>query len=409
MIVDEPSVRSTTVAAGDPAVDPPDAPHPGHAHLHQPAAVRAREIGVVAARYALSIAGALVISALLVMATGGSPGRVFSALIDGSLRSPGAWGLTLTTMAPILVVAVGTIVATRAGLVNIGQEGQVLIGACFAAYLAVRMPGPGWWVIAASVAFACAGGAVWAGIAAGLRAWRNVPEVLSTLLLTFVAFPLMTYGLRQRWLLADRDTTRVNQLNTGEQLPAHAKLPDLRVFGNAIDLSVFLALALAAALALMMTRAYLGTRIDLVGLNPRAAQRFGIAQRPLTAAVLVGSGALAGAAGAVLLHGGASGDRLAFGFSGNVGWDGLLVALLARNRILLAIPMAFVFASLRTGSSFLAATGVDRKMTDVVQALLVLALLLPPALAYLAQLRRARRQSDATSAAVVATSTGETV
>ena len=132
----------------------------------------------------------------------------------------------------------------------------------------------------------------------------------------------------------------------------------------------------------MLGRTRLGARIDVLGLNPRAAQRFGVRQRPLAAGVLIVSGAFAGLAGAALLTGGASGDRLSFGYSGNFGWDGLLVALLARNRVLVAIPMAFVFAALRTGSSFLAATGVDRKMTDVVQALLVLALLLPPAIEY---------------------------
>lgn len=338
--------------------------------------------------YVVSIAVALGISGILVSATGGSATAVGSALLDGSVRSPGAWGLTLTTMAPLLLVAVGTIVATRAGLVNIGQEGQLLIGACFGAYLAVRIPGPGWLAIIAALVFAGIGGALWAGIAAALRAWRNVPEVLTTLLLTFIAFPLTTYGLRQNWLIGDRDTSRVNHINSGEQIPTDARLPDVEMFANSIDTSVIIAVAAAVAVTWMVTKSRLGARIDVVGLNPRAAQRFGIAQRPLAAAVLIGSGFLAGAAGAVLLHGGAAGDRLAFGYSGNFGWDGLLVALLARNRVLLAIPVAVVFAMLRTGSSFLASTGVDRKMTDVVQALLVLALLLPPAILFL----RARRR-----------------
>ncbi len=339
--------------------------------------------------YVGSILLALLLSAGLVMAVGGSPTAVFSALLDGSVRSPGAWGLTITTMAPLLLVAGGTIVATRAGLVNIGQEGQVLVGAAFAAYLAVRLPGPGPVVLVAALVFAAVGGAVWAGIAAGMRAWRSVPEVLTTLLLTFVAFGLITYGLRQRWLIGDRDTSRQGRVNTGEQIPFDTRLPDLRIFGNAIDSGAIIALGVAALLAWMMARTFLGARIDVVGLNRRAAQRFGISEKPLSAMLLIGSGALAGVGGSVLLLGAASGDRMTIGFSGNFGWEGLLVALLARNRVLLAIPMAFVFAALRTGSSFLAATGVDRKMTDVVQALLVLALLLPPALMFIRDRRRA--------------------
>ena len=356
---------------------------------------RGRWAGV--ALYVASVLGALVLSAVLVWSTGGSATRVATALLDGSVRSPGALGLTLTTMAPLLLVAVGAVAATRAGLINIGQEGQLLVGACFAAFLAVRLPGPGPVVLAATLLFAAVGGGLWAGVAAGLKAWRGVPEVLTTLLLTFVAFPLLLYGLRQRWLIGDRDTSRRRHINSGEQIPFDTRLPDLRVLGNSIDSSVVIAIAVALAAIWVLERSRLGSRIDVLGLNPRAAQRFGVAQRPMGAAVLVVSGCCAGSAGAVLLAGGAAGDRLSVGYSGNYGWDGLLVALLARNRVAVAIPTAFVFAALRTGSGFLAATGVSRRMTDIVQALLVLALLVPPAIEHLRAARAGRR-----GAAVVA-------
>lgn len=344
----------------------------------------------LAALYIGSIIGALVVSAILVASTGGSAFAVFDALVDGSIRSPGAWGLTLTSMAPLLLVATGAVAATRAGIVNIGQEGQLLIGASFGAYLAVRLPGPGPLVLVCTLLFAAVGGGLWAGVAAALKAWRNVPEVLTTLLLTFISFPLLTLGLRHRWLVGDRDTERIRHINSGEQIPFDARFPDLRLFGNRIDSAAILAIAVAVLVTFVLGRTRLGARIDVLGLNPRAAQRFGVPQRPLAAGVLIASGCFAGAAGAVLLTGNASGDRLSFGYSGNFGWDGLLVALLARNRVLVAIPMAFVFAALRTGSSFLASTGVDRKMTDVVQALLVLALLLPPAIEYVRASRAGR-------------------
>lgn len=345
--------------------------------------------------YVASIGAAIAVSALLVAATGGSASAVFGALLDGSIRSPGAWGLTLTTMAPLLFVAVGTIVATRAGLVNIGQEGQLLLGACFGAYLAVRLPGPGPFVLVVAIVFAGIGGALWAGIAAALRAWASVPEVLTTLLLTFVAFPLSVYGLRQEWLIGDRVASQSTHITAGEQIPADTQFPDLRVFGNSIDTATIVGVVLAVVVAAVLARTWLGTRITVLGLNPRAAQRFGVASRPLAAAALVFSGFTAGVAGGVLLHGGAAGDRFTAGYSGNFGWDGLLVALLARNRIVVAVPMAFVFAALRTGSGFLASTGVDRRMTDVVQALLVLALLLPPAIASVRDRRRTTRLAGA--------------
>lgn len=340
--------------------------------------------------YVASIGAALVLSALLVSVTGGSAAAVVDALIDGSLRTPGAWGLTLTTMAPLLLVAVGAVAATRAGLVNIGQEGQVLIGASCAAYVAVRLPGPGPLVLVVTLLIAAVGGGLWAGVAAGLRVWRNVPEVLTTLLLTFIAFVALTFGLRRPWLVGDRDRSRVQQVNSGEQLPFDTRLPDLHLFGNDIDLGVVIAGVATIVVWWVFAGTRLGARIDLLGLNPRAAQRFGIARRPVAAGVLIASGAFAGIGGGVLLTGSASGDRLSAGYSNNFGWDGLLVALVARNRLAVAVPTAFVFAALRTGSSFLAATGIDRRMTDVVQALLVLALLVPPAIDEV-RTRRSRR------------------
>lgn len=342
----------------------------------------------VLAVHVASLALAVNLSALLVAATGGSPTAVLGALVDGSLRSPGAWGLTMTTMAPLLIVASGTIVATRAGLVNIGQEGQLLIGAAFAAYFATRLPGPGPLVLVLSMLLAAVGGGLWAGIAAWLRVKRSVPEVLSTLLLVFVAFPLLVLGLRHRSLLLDRDDTRINHVNSGDLIPADTLLPDIALFGNRVDSGIVVGLALAVILAWLLARTLLGFRIRMLGLNARSAQRFGVPSGRYLAGCLIASGALAGVAGAVLLHGDAGGDRITPGVSRNFGWDGLLVALLARDKISRAIPMAFVFAMLRTGSSFLASTGVDRKMTDVVQALLVLALLLPAAVLTVIERRR---------------------
>jgi simple sugar transport system permease protein len=316
-----------------------------------------RDAVVTVATYVVSIAVALALCALLVAATGGSWEKVFSALIDGSLRSPGAWGLTLTTAAPLLIVAVGTIIATKAALL-------------------------------AALAAGIAGGALWAGLAAGMRFWRQVPEVISTLLLVFVAFQLVAYGLTKTWLLLDR-TPRINKNNTGEPLPTDRTFSHLHLFGNDVSLSVVLALVLAVLIALWLSRSVGGFRLRMLGLNPRAAQRSGVSAVKVGGTALVASGAFAGLAGGVLLTSESAGDRITTAFSGNYGWQGLLVALLARDRPLVAIPMALVFAALRTGGGFLAATGVERRIADVVQAMLVLALLIPPAIAAIRDRRRA--------------------
>jgi len=343
---------------------------------------------VVAAIYTASIAGALIISALLVAVTGGSWQKVFSALLDGSIRNDGAWGQTLSKMAPLIIVATGAIVSTRAGLVNIGQEGQLLLGAVFAAYLGNHMAGPGPLVIVFALAFGAFGGALWAGIAAALRFGRGVPEVLSTLLLIFVAFPVLEYGLRSQRLLLDNDPAAKQQLNTGTQLPSDRRLPQFDLFGNQFHFGVLIAFVVAVLGALVLARTVWGFRLRMLGLNAQTAQRMGVAAAVMGTVALVVSGALAGLAGGVLLAG-TPDYRITLGYSRNFGWNGLLVALLARNRPLLVIPMAFVFAGLRTGSDYLGATGVARDIVDVVQALLVLALLIPPAILFIRDRRRA--------------------
>jgi ABC-type uncharacterized transport system permease subunit len=350
---------------------------------------RWRRLIVTVLTYVVSIAVALGLCALLVWATGGSASEVWSAMLDGSLRSPGAWGLTINTAAPLLCVAVGTIWAGKAGLSNIGQEGQVLLGAAGTAYLATRLEGPGFFVIVASLAGGIVFGGLWALLAAVMKYTRNVPEVISTLLLYFIAIQMTDYALTKRWLLASLSTD--SRVNNGQPIKSNARLPSFEIFGNSISAGAVIAVVLTAVIGFTLARTTTGFRLRMLGLNPRTARRAGVSAALVGGTALVVSGATAGLAGAIWLTGGVPGDRFTSNMSSNIGWQGLLVALLARQRALLAIPMAFVFAILRTGSQFLSATGVDRRIADVVQAMLVLALLVPPAID---EIRRRRAKGE---------------
>ena len=339
--------------------------------------------------YLASIFVALALSALLVWATDGSWQEVFSAFLDGSLFKPGRWGLTIGYAAPLLLVALGAIVAVRGGLINIGQEGQLYIGAAFCTYVAVRLGGPGPFVLIVAILAGAAAGAVWAGIAAWLKYWRRVPEVLTTLLLVTVAAQLVGYGLKTTTLLLDRSPEHGNRNQISEQLASAVRLPRMEIFGNSFPMSAFVALVLAVGLIVWLSRTTGGFRLTILGRNERLAQRVGISARKYGTLALLASGAFAGLAGAMMLTGGDFGNyRLAPGFSNSFGWEGLLVALVARNHALVAIPMAFVFGALRTGGGFLSATGVEREIANVTQALLVLALLVPAAVLYLQERRR---------------------
>jgi ABC-type uncharacterized transport system permease subunit len=347
-------------------------------------------LGEIVALYALSIGLALVLSALLVITTGGSATDVLNALLDGSVRNPGRWGDTVNVAAPLLLVALGTIINAKAGLVNIGQEGQLLLGAAFATYAGVRLPGPGPLVLVGLLVAGAIGGALWAGIPGLLRYRRGVPEVLTSLLLVTVAANLVGYGLKHEWLLLAPADGRANRNQVSEQLDPAARLPRFDVFGNEISSGALLAVVLAFAVGAGLAWSVWGFRLRILGRNPRAAMRAGVGETRYGMGAMLASGGFAGLAGAVMLAGGDFGSyQLVPGFSVNIGWTGLLVALVAREKALVAVIVAFVFAALRTGSGFLAATGVERRITDVVQALLVLALLIPPAVLFVRERRRA--------------------
>ncbi|MYB02780.1 MAG: ABC transporter permease, partial [Acidimicrobiaceae bacterium] len=129
--------QTPQAAAGDSGTDPTASGGSATAPS------RLREAAVAAAMYLGCIVVALFASALIVWATGGSWQAVFSALLDGSLRAPGRWGETIGIAIPLVVVALGTAINGRAGVVNIGQEGQVMMGTAFATYVGVRLGGPG--------------------------------------------------------------------------------------------------------------------------------------------------------------------------------------------------------------------------------------------------------------------------
>lgn len=362
-----------------------------------PSRSRASQLFEVVFLYVVCISAALVVSALLVAVTGGSWRAVFAALLDGSVRNPGRWGTTIGVFAPLLLVALGTIVNVKAGLINIGQEGQLLIGGAFAAYVSIHLNAPGAVLLVALTATGIAAGAIWAGIAAGLRYWRNVPEVLTSLLLVLVASQVVGYGFRfDSILLEPLSEGRSLQVQQTPLVPEGARLERVTIFGNEFPISAFVAVALAGVIAFLVAHTVWGLRVRALGRNQRVAHRAGVSAARFGMGAMLISGAMAGLAGAFMLTGGDFGAyRYSPGFAVNIGWTGLLVALVSRGRALFAIPIAFVFASLRTGSGFLAATGVERRITDVVQALLVLALLVPAAILFV---RRRRRAAAATEA-----------
>ena len=379
---------------------PPAAPDPASTRLDARArtGARVRPVAVAVALYGVSIAVALAASAVIVLLTKGSPGAVFSALYTGSFKTWGAFGYTLDYATPLLIVAVGTIVSTRAGFFNIGQEGQVMIGAMCTAFVALKVQPASWLVLVLALLAGAAGGALWAGLCALLKFWRGIDVVISSLLLIYVAAQLLGYTLTSPSLL--RETTEGAQLDESAQLPGKVQLPRVGEYPRFnFGTGLILAIVLAVLIAVLMARTRWGFSLRMLGLNPTAARRAGVSAAVLGSLALMISGAAAGFAGGVVLTG--QQYRLTADISNNIGWTGLLVALVARNNAAVAIVVALFFGALQAGSGFVEATGVPTDIVRIVVALLVLAAVFPPAWQELRRHRRARQQAQAGATAKV--------
>jgi simple sugar transport system permease protein len=286
-------------------------------------------------------------------------------------------------------------VAVRAGFFNIGQEGQLTIGAMCTAFVALKVHPAGPLVLVLALVAGAVGGAIWAGICALLRFWRGINVVISSLLLIFVAAQLLSYALSTPALLqehaaGDATLTESDQLSSKVLLPRHGEYPHFN-FGTGL----LIALGLAAVIGVFLTRTKWGFRIRLLGLNPVVAKRSGVHAVLLGTVAIMISGATAGLAGGVMLTGTAY--RITPTISNNVGWNGLLVALVARNNAYAAVVVALLFGALEAGGGFLATTGVPTDLVNIVTALVVLAVVFPPAVTEFRKYRRARALATASA------------
>lgn len=343
------------------------------------------------------LAVAVALSALLVALSGGSPVAVVQALYAGSLSGPAAWSQTLVNATPLLLVALGSCVANRAGVFNIGQEGQLIVGAMAGCYVALHLAGPGWVVVPVALAVAALGGGAWAGISGVMHYTRGTNIIVSTLLLTFVGVQLVQFAVNSPAVLQQSVRTGGTVSAQSDLLPEYLRLGSFGEYpGLAVGYGLLVAIATTAVLAVLLGRSRWGFRIRMLGFNPLAARHAGIRASRLGGGALALSGAFAGLAGGIILMG--TVFRLQPAMANNFGWDGMLVALVARGNPVLAVPVALLFGALRSGASYLATTGVPDYLVDIVQALLVLAFVVPPVLAAAARLRTRHRGTTEESA-----------
>ena len=327
----------------------------------------------------VSMAAVLVASLFgmaLVVAMGASVPDALAAFADGAWGSPYAVAASINRTLALALVGIGFVIAQRANLTNVGGEGQIAVGGIAATAVslyggaaALPMPLSFLWPMLAAV---LAGG-LWGGIAGVLKAKAGTNEVISTLLLSFIAV-WMVYGAVQSESLLRQPMTNTATLPESQEIPDAAKLPLLSADADTpLNVGLPIALLLAALVAVALDKTVWGLRLRAIGLNAVAARRAGLRIAPTIVLVLFLAGAFGGLAGAFMLQG--DQGSLKARFSSGYGFDGLVVGLLARGSIAGVIAAALLFGFLRSGGiSMEMQAGVPSALVLVIQGVIILLL-----------------------------------
>ncbi|MFN0208066.1 MAG: ABC transporter permease [Planctomycetota bacterium] len=298
---------------------------------------------------------------LFIFISGGNPAEAAAALWAGAFANEFAIADMLTRAAPLLITGLAISLAFRAGALNIGAEGQMLMGASAAVFVGLQLhnwPRP--FAIVATVTAAGAGGLLAASLPALLRRYRNVPEVLSTILFNFIFAEMVSWLVRGPLQEASRENPQSDAIAEGAMFPK--LLPP-----TSLHLGFFVAIAFAAALWIYLFRTAGGLRLRASGLSPRAALFAGFAPDRMLMMSMFVSGAMAGVSGGMIVN--AQTGRLYSDISGGIGYIAIAVALLGRLHPIAIIGSALLFGALEAGAAEMQRTAnVSSALAQVVEA-----------------------------------------
>lgn len=350
-------------------------------------------IGPRAVRIIVALAFGLisVLLIMLILRGAGFPVRLsVLALLRGAFGSPDAIvSSTLVRTTPLLLSGLAVTLAFRAGVMNIGAEGQLLAGASAATAVGVYLPDVlGVFTVPVELAAAAFAGGAWSSIPAWLRARFGVLEVISTIMMNFLGLHLVSYLVRG----PIQEPTHIYPQSPS--IPALAQLP-VAIAGSRLHWGFLLAILMAVLLGVCLRYSAIGFRVDVVGLNPAAALSAGRIDVPtLTTRVFLVSGAIAGLAGGVELTGVTY--ALYDNFSPGYGYSAIAVSLLAALRPEWVIASAIVFGALDAGAASMQRdAGVPSGFVGFLQAVIMVLLLAGPLVTRRLSTAWRPRQSDA--------------
>lgn len=314
----------------------------------------------------VSVLIAFAIGGILIWLQGVNPLVAYKVLFTAALGNEQGLTRVMEKSTPLILTGLAVVVGLRAGLFNIGAQGQLLVAAIGAAWAGYAFQLPAIIHLPFALVFGMLCGAAWASIAGVLRAYRSVSEVITTIMLNAIAIALVDYLASEPLKEADQPLTRTPAIQST------AALPDLVI----IPMGFVIALAVAILLGWFLSRTTGGFRFNTVGLNPNAARYAGISVRGTIVLAMAVSGALAGLGGAIETVG--ITGRFEPAFNAGLGFDGITIALLARANPIATIPAAILVGILRTGAASLQfETGIQPEVVDVILALTLLMVAAP--------------------------------
>jgi general nucleoside transport system permease protein len=312
--------------------------------------------------YLAAVVAALLIGAVFILLfTGKNPVRAYGEFFSQSFFSKYGILEVLAKATPIMIAGTGMILAFRCGLWNLGAEGQMAIGAIVATALGLYVPLPGYLLLPLIFVASFVGGGIWSGISGLLKNRFGVHEMLSTLMMNYIALKLIDYLINGPMSMPNPMYPR-----TSEILP-QAHLPFLLY---PLNVTLILALVLVPAVWFLMHSTTFGYRLQAVGMGSRAARLAGMKIPALTLSIMALSGAISALGGTVEIVG--DFFRMEKNVTGGYGFTAIVVVMLARENIV-ALPFVSIFISgILVGATSLTLAGIPATFSQILVGLLLL-------------------------------------
>jgi simple sugar transport system permease protein len=323
----------------------------------------------------LSVALALLVGAFVVLFSGNNPLTAYSQLFQGAFSGWYNISETLVASIPLMLTGLSVAFAFRAGLFNIGAEGQLFMGVIISSWVGFSFNFPPVILIPMGLLAGAAGGALWGGIAGTLKAWRGAHEVITTIMLNYIAIYLSHYLVEPTPSGKFGPFQQPNPLGEPVARAVNAHLPVIvpssLVANGRLNAGLIVALACGVIFWFLLWRTTTGYKLRAVGLNPKAAAYAGIGVGWATILAMMVSGAFAGLAGMVTVYGLAP-YRLTDTFSPGYGFEAIAVALLGKNTASGAIIAAILFGALEHGGTIMQANaGISLHLVEILEGLII--------------------------------------